>query len=280
MDKNTIISENYNLAVEAGFNDFLEKHATFENSEIKIDQEKLIAEIEIKWLNEKIPELGDITPSEYINSISSLEELVGLFIDIATVSDVGVPDILIDRLKEHGKPAADMLFDTVQDFLEAKDESKSLPIAQAVCTIGCLRFDEYKIKLIELLITCYKNEMISEAICVAIAEYENAILEEVFKAFETTDLEAVKEFLLICVAEISKVYQSDEIFYFMKDAFGVLSNKKLTVEVLGDYGDGRAIPLLRGYILKNINEIDKDTFNLIRAIIKKLGGEIKDLVLQ
>lgn len=280
MYKNTIISESYNLAVEAGFNDFLEKYATFENSEIKIDEEKLIAEIEIKWLNEKIPEIGDITPSEYINSIVSLEELVGLFIDIATVSDVGVPDILVDRLKQHDKPAADMLFDTVQDLLEAKDESKSLPIAQAVCTIGCLRFDEYKNKLIELLITCYKNEMISEAICVAIAEYEHCILEEVFKAFETTEIEAVKEFLLICVAEISKVHQSDEIFYFMKNAFGILSNKKLTVEVLGDYGDGRAIPLLRGYILKNINEIDKDTFNLIRAIIKKLGGEIKDLVLQ
>jgi len=278
MNKNTIVSESYNLAVEAGFNSFLEEHATNENCEIKIDEEKLMAEIEDKWLKENLSEIGNITPSEYIKSLVSLEALVELFIEIASVSDVGVPDTIMDRLKENGKPAADMLFNFVKTTFDSEDQSKSLAISQAVYAIGCLRCDEYKEKLIELLIDSCSDEMISEAICAAIAQYDDTILEDLIKTFHATNQALVKEYILTCVAEISKEHPSDEIFYFLKNAFKVVSNLKLAVEVLGDYGDGRAIPLLRGHILKNINEMDKDTFNHMRAVIKKLGGEIDDLV--
>jgi len=278
MNKNTIVSESYNLAVEAGFNSFLEEHATNENCEIKIDEEKLMAEIEDKWLKENLSEIGNITPSEYIKSLVSLEALVELFIEIASVSDVGVPDTIMDRLKENGKPAADMLFNFVKTTFDSEDQSKSLAISQAVYAIGCLRCDEYKEKLIELLIDSCSDEMISEAICAAIAQYDDTILEDLIKTFHATNQALVKEYILTCVAEISKEHPSDEIFYFLKNAFKVVSNLKLAVEVLGGYGVGRTITLLRGHILKNINEMDKDTFNHMRAVIKKLGGEIDDLV--
>jgi len=278
MDKNAIVSESYNKAVEAGFNNYLEEHATYENCEIKIDEEKLIAEIEEKWLDKELSEIGNTTPREYIESLVSLEELVELFIEIASESDVGVPDSLVDRLKEHGKLAADMLFDFVKESWDSKDQRKSFAISQAVYTIGCLRCDEYKQKLISLLIDSCKDEMISEVICAAITQYDDTILEDLISTFHATDQASLQEHLLTCVAEISKEHKSDEIFNFLKTAFRVVSNLKLTVEVLGDYGDGRAIPLLRGYILKNIKEMDKATFDHMRAIIKKLGGEINDLV--
>jgi hypothetical protein len=278
MNKNAIVSESYNLAVEAGFNSFLAENATSENCEIKIDEEKLILKIEDKWLNTVIPEIGNITPDYYIKSLVSLEAVVELFLEIASVSDVGAPDILIDRLKEYGKSAADMLYTFVKDSLDSKDQSKSLAVSQAVCAIGCLRCEEYKEKLIELLIDNCENEMISEALCAAISMYDNTILEDLIKVFNETDQALVQEYLLTCVAEISKEYKSDEIFYFLKNAFSDLLNLELLVEIFGDYGDGRAIPLLRGYILKNINEMDKNSFNHMRAVIKKLGGEINDLV--
>ncbi|HEY5583511.1 MAG TPA: hypothetical protein VIK78_03360 [Ruminiclostridium sp.] len=278
MNKNAIVSESYNKSVEAGFNSFLEEHATSENCEIKVDEEKLIAEIEEEWLNKEIAEIGNITPKEYIRSFVSLEALVEFFISIASVSDVGAPDILIDRLKEYGKPAADMLFNLIKESLGSQDQSMSLAIPQAVYAIGCIRIDEYKIKLISLLIDSCKDEMISEAICAAIALYDDTILEDLINTFNATDQALVQEHLLTCVVEISKEHRSDEIFYFLKNAFRVVSNLKLSVEVLGDYGDGRAIPLLRGYVLKNIKEMDKATFNHMRAVIKKLGGEIDDLV--
>ncbi len=278
MNKNAIVAESYNLAVEAGFNSFLEEHATSQNCEVKIDEDKLIKEVEDKWLNIVITEIGNITPKEYIDSLVSLEALAEFFIEIASISDIGVPNIVIDRLREYGKPAADMLFNFVKASFDSKDPNKRLAISQAVYAIGCLRHDEYKEKLIKLLIDCCNDDMISEAICAAITEYEDTILQELIKTFHETDQEVVRENLLICVAEISSEHPSDEAFFFFKNAFRAISNIQLAAEVLGDYGDGRAIPLLRGYILKNLNDIDKDTFNHLRAVIKKLGGEINDLM--
>lgn len=278
MTKNTIVAETYNLAVDAGFSSYLEEHATSENCEIKVDEEKLIAEIEFKWLNAQLPELDMQTPSEYINSISSLDGIIDLYIDIAAISDVGAPDILIEKLKGYGRPAADILFSFIKGWLENKDPGKVLAVSQAVYAIGCLRQQEYKEKLIELLLECFKDDLISEAVCAAIVEYDVEILEDLIKTFHATQQPEVQEHLLTCVAGISRENQSEEIFYFLKHAFRVVSNLKLAAEVLGDYGDGRAIPLLRGYILKNIKEMDRSTFNHFRAVIKKLGGEVDDLI--
>jgi hypothetical protein len=280
MNKNTVISESYNLAIQEGFNSYLEGHATGENSEIKFDEDLLITQIDNKWLNQELADIGYITPKEYIDSLSSLAELFAFFIEIASVADVGVPDVVIDKMKEHGISAADKLYGFVTDSFDNKEKSDNLAVCQAIYAIGRFRYDEYKNKLIELLIKYYDNELISEAVCGALLEYNNTILDDLIKTFEAAENEAVKENLLICVANICAETPSDEIFFFLKNAFRALSNKKVATEVLGDYGDGRAIPLLRGYLLKNVKDMELETFNLIRAIIKKLGGEIDDLAYQ
>ncbi|EPR08018.1 hypothetical protein [Ruminiclostridium papyrosolvens] len=283
MNKNWIISNSYNKAIEEGFNQYLEEKAAAQNSEIKIDEEALIADIEGKWLVTGLQELDGITPVEFINSLSSLDELFEFFLSIASDSDVGVPDIVIERFKSYGgKAASDRLFDYVDNSLSCKDKNHDdfyPAVSQAVYAIGCLQEDEYKQKLINLLIENAQDEMISEAICAAIVAYGVSILNDVVNAFSTTHDQAAKEHFLVCVAEICNEnnYKSDEVFYFMKNAFRTVSNLNLIVEILGDYGDGRAIPVLRGYVLKNMDKIDAATFNQMRAIIKKLGGEIEDL---
>ncbi len=284
MDKNLIISNSYNKAIEEGFNQYLEEKAAVENSEIKIDEEALIADIERKWLITGLLELDGMTPVEFINSLSSLDELFEFFLSIASASDVGVPDILIEKFKYYGgKAASDKLFNYVDNSLSSKDKNPDdiyPAVSQSVYAIGCLQEEEYKQKLINLLIENKQEEMISEAICAAIVAYGVSILDDVINAFGTTQDQTTKEHFLGCVAEIcnENMYKSDEVFYFMKNAFRTVSNLNLIVEILGDYGDGRAIPLLRGYVLKNIDKIDSATFNQMRAIIKKLGGDIEDLI--
>ncbi|ACL77185.1 hypothetical protein [Ruminiclostridium cellulolyticum] len=283
MDKIRIISNSYNKAIEEGFNRYLDEKAAGGKSEIKIDEEALIADIEQKWLATGLPELDETTPAEFINSLTSLDELMDFFVCMASVSDVGVPGILIERFKLYGgKAASARLLDFAERSLSTgvkdNDDIKSA-VSQAVYTIGCLKEDEYKQKLIALLIETDYDDMLLEAICYAIIVYGVSILQEVIDAFNTTDKQTVKEAFVVCVAEICSEngYKSDEVFYFYKNAFRTISNLKLIVEIIGDYGDGRAIPFLRGYVHKNIDKIDITTFNLMRAIIKKLGGEIEDL---
>lgn len=278
MNRNAVVAESYNLAVDGGFNKYLEEHATMENCDININEEKLLSEIEENWLDAEISKLGNMTPREYIASLASLKELIDFFIEIASVSDVGVPDLLIDKLREYGKPAAGMLFDFIKSWQVSREAHRVLAVSQAVYAIGCLKYEEYGEKLIQLLLDCFRDEIVSEAICAAIIEYDRSILDDLMKTFHATDQDMVQEHLLSCIAEISRDNPSDEIFYFLKNAFRIVSNLRLAVEILGDYGDGRAIPLLRGHILKNIKEMDRTTFNHIREVIKKLGGEIEDLV--
>jgi len=57
-----------------------------------------------------------------------------------------------------------------------------------------------------------------------------------------------------------------------------MSNKVLGAACLAAYGDGRAIPALRGYIEKNRNTIDSVTFFEIKGAIEKLGGNADDLI--
>lgn len=279
MAKNAVLAQSYNEAIESGFNKYLEQHATSENSEIKVDEEKLIAEIEHRWLNTPLVQLQLQTPADYINSITTLDQLLDLFMEVAAASDVGVPDILIEKLKQYGRLAADRLFDFVKDWMDSREQETVWAVSQSVYAIGCLKYPEYGTKLVGLLLECFKDDMVAEAICAAIVEYQGDILEELIKTFHATRQAEVQEHILVCVAEISKDRQSDEIFGFLKHAFRVISNLKLAAEVLGDYGDGRAIPLLRGYVLKNIKAMDRSTLNHMRAVIKKLGGEIDDLII-
>lgn len=279
MAKNAVLAQSYNEAIESGFNKYLEQHATSENSEIKVDEEKLIAEIEHRWLKTPLVQLQQQTPADYINSITTLDQLLDLFMEVAAASDVGVPDILIEKLKQHGRLAADRLFDFVRNWMESREQETVWAVSQSVYAIGCLKYPEYGAKLVELLMECFTDDMVAEAICAAIVEYQGDILEELIKTFHATRQAEVQEHILVCVAEISKDRQSEEIFGFLKHAFRVVSNLKLAAEVLGDYGDGRAIPLLRGYVLKNIKAMDRATLNHMRAVIKKLGGEIDDLII-
>lgn len=277
MDKNKIISEYFNTEIQAAFDKYLEENTSGDNCEIQVDQQKLINDIESKWLDKTIAEIG-MTPRQYIQSLADLDELLECFIYISAFSDVGVPEFIINELKNHGDIAGDKLLSFIRESMNSDDQMKIIAVSQAIYAVGCLKYEKHKQQLINLLFDSVNNDMLSEVICAAIVEYQAFILPDVINAFNNTKVQEIKEHLLTCVSEISRKNRSDEVFYFFKNAFRVLKNLKLVVEVLGDYGDGRAIPLLRGYILKNKDEIDKATFDHIRAIIKKLGGEIDDLI--
>ncbi|NLM15175.1 MAG: hypothetical protein GX218_04890, partial [Clostridiaceae bacterium] len=45
----------------------------------------------------------------------------------------------------------------------------------------------------------------------------------------------------------------------------------------GDYGDGRGIPVLKGWLDRNPAFQDNQTISEILSAIKRLGGEIDDI---
>ena len=71
--------------------------------------------------------------------------------------------------------------------------------------------------------------------------------------------------------------KSDRIFYKLKDAFKKIKNKRIGAECLANYGDGRAIPLLRGYTERYIDNISPDEYYEIKLAVERLGGSMEGI---
>ena len=277
MSLNRTICDSYNKAIEDGFNKYLEKNATFENCDVKIDEGKLINELESQWLDKTIDGM-DLTARQYIDSIEIFEDIIEFYIEFAELSDVGVPDIILEKLKLYPKEASDKLYSFVLDVSKQQRPEYNIAASQAVYAIGSLKTPEYKKLLLQLLNRFSNNEMLAESVCAAVSEYGADALDDIIESYGNCANNDVKQYLLTCVVEATRENKSDKAFYFLKEAFRQSGNIQVGLEVLGDYGDSRAIPMLRGYVQKNREQLSKQILNNFLAVIKKLGGDIDDLL--
>lgn len=86
------------------------------------------------------------------------------------------------------------------------------------------------------------------------------------------------EYLTMALAEIGENNKTEEIYKCLKKMFRKHDNKIVMADCLGQYGDGRAIPTLRGYIERNINDISKDILFTVNSVIEELGGSMEDIL--
>lgn len=56
-----------------------------------------------------------------------------------------------------------------------------------------------------------------------------------------------------------------------------MDHKVIASICLGDYGDGRAVPLLKSYLDRNVSTIDRQFFYETISAVKRLGGDISDI---
>ena len=85
------------------------------------------------------------------------------------------------------------------------------------------------------------------------------------------------EDLVIILSRIGKNAPSEDIYLALKHAFRYMENKIYAVICLMDYGDGRAIPMLKGYVNRNKDTISRDLFYEIMSAVQNLGGDISDI---
>ncbi|NMB95129.1 MAG: hypothetical protein GYA02_00715 [Clostridiaceae bacterium] len=95
---------------------------------------------------------------------------------------------------------------------------------------------------------------------------------------KTEEYNDYHEYLAMALANIAKDYKSEEIYKCLRKMFRKHNNKIVMADCLAHYGDGRAIPALRGYIEKNIDNVDPDTLYSFGLAIKELGGSMDDFV--
>lgn len=277
-----IFFESYSMAVEAAYEAYLKiVGGEFPRENAGTQNEiGLYLEFEYKkWLNTAIEKLAGKTPVEYMNSIDGLDNLMVMFSQGAVICDDGLPEIYLQKLKECGEDAVDALISLAVQSDSCKNDDAFLSPLMAVKVLGKWKVQRAAVPLIKTLDS--EGEILDlmfETVKDALVDIGSPALDSIAEALESEKYsQTADEYLLMAFAEIGKNNRSDKVYALIKKAFLKMPEKLIAASCLGDYGDGRAIPVLRGYIDKNGQSPDRETFFEILSAIKKLGGNTEDI---
>jgi hypothetical protein len=174
----------------------------------------------------------------------------------------------------------DMLFELVNDknLITDKDENYTIPL-MAIKVLGLWKEERAVPVFINMLMELDEdNELFLETIKQALVDIGEKALMPIFNSIKDAPQIGIRqEYLIMALSEAGKDNKSDFLYKCLKDSFRRMENKVIGALCLAGYGDGRAIPALRGYIIKNHATMDRNTFGDFLWAIKELGGEIQDL---
>lgn len=284
MERSEILFESYNMAVEESYNEIFMSNKSHEllNIEDESIRQHLQKDLE-KWANTPNSSIGGITPKEYFDSIAELDLLIELFKMAAKLCDNDIPDPLLDRLHTFNDDAVNCLLDLASDNKLLYDDDEQIISLMAIRTIGKWKSLSALEPLIKLMFDISEdNEIVIEEILNFMIQIGQSAANRIIEILnESSDIGNLEEYLLDTLVKIGVTVKDrnlyDSIYRAIKSTFVKMENKLFGAICLGNFGDGRAIPVLRGYIEKNIDTIDYETFLEIKSSIHRLGGNIDDI---
>lgn len=280
LDKAQVLFESYNTAIEGAYEEFF-KHNKHEDI-LKLKEGKaqgfLNSSIE-NWNRQGIVELDNQSPEQFIKAITSFDEIKEFFKVGAKLCDKDLPEIFINKLKSFGDESSNFFLKIAIDKAFIESEEEVFISIMAIRLLGEWKVEEAILPLIDLIYELNEEkEIVVEEIVSALINIGSSSAQKLIELLEVKEaIGYIDEYILSALEKIGKDNKSDAIYKCLKDVFFKMEDKILGAMCLGDYGDGRAITALRGYLEKNKGEIDKEIYNEVKAAIKRLGGSVADL---
>ncbi len=229
------------------------------------------------------------TPAEFIRSLGSLDDCMDVFVIASEVSDVQPPRVLLEQLRGFGEEAVVRLralalaerWDRSEDSEDFGIRDRMAPNLSAVLTLG--QWND-KGSMRPILKHFSQASTPDEYVADVIAEYAesmgDAITEElrhILDGAETIRAGGPEESILIALAKAGSKHRTEETYQSLRAAFRKAERKIIGALCLGDYGDERAVSLLKNYLDRNNQRVDREFFYEALTIIRKLGGDISDI---
>jgi len=277
----TKIFEDYNKLTENIFNELM---TSMSEDSLNFLDENLITEKldekQITWQKEAKEYLDGRTPEQYFSSVKDPELLMDIFEQAAIFCDKDIPNALADVLVGFGEDIHERLLNIVFDEEYRRDSENVVIAAAALYVLGRTGREDVLKNLLGLLMDCTMlDDLLMESITGAIKQYGNKALEIVMSFIEKQEsIDFRSEYLVMILPGLASVNKSDSVYKLLKNSFLRMENKILGASALSEYGDGRGIPVLRGYIEKNLQSIDRETFYELKKSIEILGGSTEDLI--
>lgn len=274
------IFEDYNKLTEYTFNELM---TSMSEDSLNYLDEKLLSEKlsdkQISWQKEARDYLSGFSPEQYFSAEKDPEKLMELFEQAAIFCDKDIPNALADVLVSAGDEIHDRLLEIVLDEEYRRDTENVVIAAAALYVLGRTGRDDILMKLMELLMVCTEqDDLLMESITNAIKHYGSNVLETVMDFIEKqNEIDFRTEYLLMILPDLASGKKSDRVYKLLKASFLKMENKILGASALAEYGDGRAVTVLRGYLEKNLQTIDRETFYEIKKSVETLGGSLGDL---
>jgi hypothetical protein len=255
------ILESYNLEIQKKFEDAMQYVSS------PGDYSLLMKEARFQWEKKLI---GTKTPESYFKEVMA-EDLIALFKRAAVVCDEFIPQSLADRIINEVES---------NDIVELAKNSETIEVkTAAIELLGLSENPMLSDFLMELLYDESEYaDLVAEKARKALVELGPGSKEYLEKRIAEIARPTGNDFhLIIALMEIDTGNKSDSTYLILKEVFRNTDEKALAARCLADYGDGRAVALLRGYLYKNQNKTDPDTVLEIQGSILNLGGSLEGL---
>jgi hypothetical protein len=243
-----------------------------------------------EWFSTPLAGLAGRTPGSVLEALDSLATTMVFFEEAVLHCDDEIPDPLKLKLGSFGTAAADALMTlALAPSWEAVSESVERPLAQLVAARAVALLGEWGTKdALELLAAKFSSltepdESLAESFrdyCKAIGPDAARVLAgyvETAARAESGGLEGPYDYMLIAIADIGRLHPDDRLFQCLRTAFRRMEHKAVGAICLGDYGDGRAVPTLKGFLDRFEGRIDRQTFYEVTNAIRRLGGVLTDI---
>jgi hypothetical protein len=286
--------EFYNRVFAQAYDKALNEDETYQNAGAANAEENLRNEVcnSIQHWHE-LPLTDDasgLTGGEVIDRVATLDNALDLARYAAAYCDDEFPDLVKVKLSTFGQPLIDGLLSFVLavDFTvpadDMRDEHLDLAIAAEYLKLlgdwqcaGCLR--PVVAKFFE---SAQPNEMLADAVRFFLSRVGETAIPVLLDSITTrlasgSGLDTAGEYLLIALTDLGQEYPSEAVYACLRDAFRKMEHKAIGAICLGDYGDGRGVTVLRGYLERHPELDDRQVIGEILSAIKRLGGETADL---
>lgn len=270
----------------------------------ELSYEAYLQSVVMEETNEQTALMED-EEDDLLDGMSMREYFVGLSVDelleimdyCAVTLDRAAPSSLTDALIEKADINEDTYYKLInfskatienaawiEEELKDEDDVFEIEFTKVKACLDLLT----KLKDGSLVVACIDRflsypqtrDFVADSIADYVQAFSNISVPYIISQLENnkeSGLEGPFEDLVIILSRIGKAEPSDDIYLALKLAFRYMTNKVYAVICIADYGDGRAIPMLKGYVNRNKDTIERDLFYEIMSAVQNLGGDISDI---
>lgn len=242
---------------------------------------------------------SNVTANSIIDGISDVGEAINLACYAVVLCDDELPDCIKIKLGSFGTAVFSLIADRITQYSwstrpddnennenneSAENDEDDLIICSSFLKLlgdwECL--DQCEPVIAKFCQTENPHELIADAVRYYLVALGNGAVSIINKYLGAaagckTSADSACEYLLIALTDIGKDNHTEEIYTSIKSCFRTMPNKVIGAICLGDYGDGRGIQVLKGWLDRHPEEKDRQLLSEVLSAIKRLGGDISDV---